>query len=623
MRKIVACLNKTIGVIVVFTFCFTLISSGQSGKKPNVLFIMTDQQRFDALSIAGNQVLKTPNLDRLAKQGAWFRNAYTQCAVCAPARASMLTGRTVENHGILTNGLASSTKTSGIMAMPTYDELLSHNGYNCEYHGKWHSPEFHAEVYKNPVLVTKSGRSIFAPGGMDRLYSDYIDPIYPIIPLLPGELYDTFTKRPYVVNPLDKRYGMTEQQVKNSGISYIQPDLHGVLKTPAEHSFTAFQAKQAIEAIERNKSNSFSITCSFHFPHAPMLPVKPYADIFQVKDMPIPASISDAMLNSPYRTQNGRLNNPEYADPEKIQYLISDYYALVTEIDDWVGKILDKLTELGLDENTLVIFTSDHGEMLGGHGMREKNVFYEESAHVPMMIRFPGHIRPGTIVDGYVSNMNLFATILDYLNIPEYPSDSKSLRGMIEGTDQSMGKIVVTEWLYNEDKQPAYMILKDNWKMFIPYSASSTVIDALYNLNDDPYEMNNLLGSNPDKKKYTQKVNELHTDLVDWLREHKSAHYEGVKNRNLTGTPLSTGSIDAPEKKFRIFPNPTSGKVTIDSNEVKIDGFYVSDALGRTIFSDSEPFTGQKTIDLSMLNGIFLISPFGEYSFKSQKLMVR
>ncbi|MDP2059735.1 MAG: sulfatase-like hydrolase/transferase, partial [Flavobacteriaceae bacterium] len=112
-------------------------TAAPKNKKPNLLFIMTDQQRFDALSIAGNQVLKTPNLDRLAKQGAWFRNAYTQCAVCAPARASMLTGRTVENHGVLTNSLAESIKSSGIMAMPTYDELLSENGYNCEYHGKW------------------------------------------------------------------------------------------------------------------------------------------------------------------------------------------------------------------------------------------------------------------------------------------------------------------------------------------------------------------------------------------------------------------------------------------------------------------------------------------------------
>jgi len=149
------------------------------------------------------------------------------------------------------------------------------------------------------------------------------------------------------------------------------------------------------------------------------------------------------------------------------------------------------------------------------------------------MIRFPGIIKPETKVDGYLSNMNLFATIFDYLQLPEHPSDSKSLRGLIEGTDQTMGKFVVTEWLYNEDRLPAYMILKGNWKMFIPYSAESNVINALYNLNEDPYEMNNLIGNNPYRKNYEDKVNELREDLLYWLKEHKSIHYEGVKSRNL------------------------------------------------------------------------------------------
>lgn len=502
-------------------------------QKANLLFIMTDQQRFDALGLAGNPVLKTPNLDKLARQGVWFRNAYTQCAVCAPTRASILTGCIVEHHGILTNALANSNKESGVMAMPTYDELLTNNGYTCEYHGKWHSPEFHTEVYRNPLTKTQNGKSIFGPGGMDRLYTESLDPVFPREKLQPGEQYDTFTKRPYVMNPLDKRYGMTEEQVKQANVALIQPDLHGVSRVPAGLSFTAFQAGQAIAALERNKDKTFSITCSFHFPHAPMLPVEPYAGMYPVKDMPVPVSISDPMLNSPYLKQNGRLNNPEYADKEKIKYLVSDYYALVTEIDDWVGKILAKLDELGLADNTLVIFTSDHGEMLGSHGMREKNVFYEESAHIPLMIRFPGHIKPGITIDGYVSNMNLFATILDYLDLPASPSDSKSLRRMIEGKDRNMGKSVVTEWLYNEDKQPAYMILKDNWKLFIPYSAESNVLNALYNLKEDPREMNNLLGNNPDREKYRAKAEELRNDLLIWLKEHKSNHYEGVRARDL------------------------------------------------------------------------------------------
>ncbi len=121
------------------------------------------------------------------------------------------------------------------------------------------------------------------------------------------------------------------------------------------------------------------------------------------------------------------------AYPEKIKYMISNYCGLVREIDDWVGEILKKLDELGLAENTLVIFTSDHGEMLGAHGMREKNVFYEESAHIPLLIRFPNKIKSNTRVDGYVSNIDLFSTILDYLEIGSHKSDGKSLHGLMDG----------------------------------------------------------------------------------------------------------------------------------------------------------------------------------------------
>ena len=616
-----------LSVIALGCFATSQTHAASKDKKPNLLFIITDQQRFDALSIAGNQVLKTPNLDRLARQGVWFKNAYTQCAVCGPARATILTGCTVENHGILTNGLADSGTKQSATTMPqkTFDQILTETGgYHCEYYGKWHCPEFAASCYKNPEMFAASGRSIFGSNGDIRFFKDnYLDKVFPKPPLKTGELYDTFSERPYIPNILDKRMGMTQAQVDNSGIVYTQPDLHGTIAIPDEHSLTAFRAKQTMEALERLKNTSFSITCSFHFPHAPMLPSKYYSDMFPVEAMPVPASISDQMLNSPYYNSNSRTKNPEYADPQKIKYLISDYYALVKEVDDWMGKILNKLDELGLTENTLVIFTSDHGEMLGAHGMREKNIFLEESAHVPLMIRFPGHIKAETVVESYVSNIDLYSTILDYTGVTGPVSDGKSLRGRMDGTDQTNGKFVITEWLYNEDKMPGYMILKEGWKMFIPYSATSTVVDALYNLNDDPYEMTNLLGNNPDKKKYASKVNELHTDLLNWLKNNQSSHYDGVKTRNLTGTPLSTGSIYKPEKQFRVFPNPSSGKVTLDSNDVIIDGIRVLDMFGHTVFTDSESFTGQKTIDLTPFNGLCLIKPISKYSLSGIKLIVK
>jgi len=502
-------------------------------KKPNLLFIITDQQRFDALSIAGNTVLKTPNLDRLAKQGAYFKNAYTPCAVSAPARSSILTGTTVENNGMKTNDRAYDFKEEGLMTMPTFDEILTGKGYHCEYYGKWHTQTSHAEVYKNPKRTANNGKSVFGNQGQSLIYADYLDEKSPTRELKTGELFDGTIKRPYIPDPLDKFYGKTYEEVKNQKRKPIQPDLHGKLMIDKEHSLTAFQAKQTIEAIERLKDTTFSITCSFHFPHAPMLPTEPYYGMYPAKDMAVPFSIADNMENSPYRKANGRLEHTEYTDTAKIKYMISNYYGLVKEIDDWVGTILAKLDELGLTENTLVIFTSDHGEMLGAHGLREKNVFYEESAHIPLLIRYPREIKANTVVNSYVSLVDLFATIMDYTKAGNHTSDGKSLRGLMEGTDKKHGKYVVTEWDYRGDTESNYMIVKDGWKLIIPYSESSMVLNAMYNLNDDPYEMNNLLGNNPQKQKHAKKAEELRKYLLEWLKKNNSSHFEGVKARKL------------------------------------------------------------------------------------------
>lgn len=525
--------KKIVKLIAIGALGLLLSVSAGARQKKNLLFIMTDQQRYDALSIAGNTVLETPNLDRLAKQGAWFKNAYTPCAVCAPARSSILTGQTVENTGMRTNDRAYFYQEDGLMTAHTFDEILTENGYHCEYYGKWHSQTSHTKVYRNPKQTSKNGNSVFAHGGQNHVYMDYINEHVPVRKLKPGELYDTFTKRPYKTDPLDKYHGMSSEEFEKVNPERIQPDLHGQLMVPKEHSFTAFQAKEAIEAIERLKDTVFSITCSFHFPHAPMLPPKPYYGMYPAENMVPPVSINDNMENSPYRNANGRLGLSEYSDPEKIKYMISNYYGLVKEIDDWIGEILATLDKNGLSENTLVIFTSDHGEMLGAHGLREKNIFYEESSHIPLFIRFPGEISENTIVNGYVSLVDLFPSILDYLRIKEHPSDGESLRDLIEGKQTNHGKYVVTEWDYRGDIESNYMIVKDGWKLIIPYSKESKVINAMYDLNTDPHELNNLIGKNPDRTKYANKAEELRTSLLEWLKKNKSVHYDGVKEREL------------------------------------------------------------------------------------------
>ncbi|MEN8882523.1 MAG: sulfatase-like hydrolase/transferase [Polaribacter sp.] len=524
---------KTIQAIKILIITVLLSSSCFAQKKKNLLFIITDQQRYDALSVAGNTVLETPNLDRLAKSGAYFKNAYTPVAVCGPARSCILTGTTINTNGVNTNKKTYNYKEKPVMTMSTFDEILTDNGYTAEYYGKWHTLSSHAKVYKNPKKFSKKGKSMFGPGGQSHMYQDYLKEAFPFKKLKKGEHFDKTSKRGYIPNPLDANYGKDYQKLDAKSKKLVQPDLHGQSIIPAEHSYTAYHAKVTMEAIERLKDQPFSITCSFHFPHAPMLPSVPYYEMYPSKDMVPPVSINDDMVNSPYANANGRKKLTRFADAEKIKYMISEYYGLIKEIDDWMGKILDKLDEVGVADNTLIIFTSDHGEMLGAHGMREKNVFYEESSHVPLMISMPNEIPKNTQVDGYVSNVDLFATIMDYLKVGNYPSEGKSLRDLIEGKETTHGDYVVTEWNYRGDVAPNYMIMKDGWKLMVPYSATSKVINALYDLNTDPHEMNNLLGKNPNKSKYADKAEELRQNLLGWLKHKKSIHYDGVKNRKL------------------------------------------------------------------------------------------
>jgi arylsulfatase A-like enzyme len=483
-------------------------------RKPNLLFIMTDQQRFDALSYAGNNILHTPNMDRIAREGAWFENTHTQCAVCVPARASMLTGHTVANTRVISNKQAYVPEDTGVMPMETYDEIPSENEYECEYYGKWHTPVYRARIYNNPVTAAGIHKTELGPG-KKAAYLKYLDQLYPDRELKEGQLKDTLTERPYVPDPIDRRLDLKNKGLE-SDIKVGQSDIHGVTTIPAAYHISAFEAGKTIQALERLKDKSFSITCSFHHPHPPYLAAEKYARMYPPAKMVPPVSINDDMTDSPYLNVKRRTDE-KYSDPKMIQHFISEYYALVKEVDDWIGQILDKLDELGLTDNTMVVFTSDHGEMLGSHGMRGKFCFYEESSHVPMMIRFPGRIKPGTKVKAPVSNMDLFATILDYLDMPAHPSDGRSLRRLIEGIFNEDDTYVVTEWLSDLQGKPSHMVLKGGWKLMRPDPPAKKVKKALYNLNDDPHEVKNLLADGADSKTYAVKMAELETCFQAWI----------------------------------------------------------------------------------------------------------
>lgn len=523
-------LFKQINFTVASLFITIPLCSATAPKKntPNILVIMTDQQRWDALRYSGaNNIIQTPNLDKLARNGAYFSQACSPCPVSGPARTSILTGRLIESTGIRTNMDSDDDATCNYK---TFDQILVSNGYVAEYIGKFHSPIDMARVYSNPPQYGYNVPELIK--SWENLYHFYLNENTKKKQPNNGELIDFsfFDGTVYKPTPIDRRFEklptgqLSANELNERQLS--QPDHHGTLSMKSEYSITAVQGRQTIDALDRNKNNKFVITCSFHCPHSPILPTEPYASMYKPSEMPIPKSISDKMDGNPYIKSNGRLLLPEYADSAKIGYMIADYYALVTEIDEWVGRIVDKLDELKLRDNTLIIFMSDHGEMLGAHGMREKNVFLEESVRVPLILNYPSKVSSRKI-ETPVSTINVFPTILDYVGI-KAESDGYSLRDLANGKSASTD-FTVSEWNWEKQEVPNLMIRTREWKLLISRNNHHKNPDALYDLKNDPYETNNLLFTN--REKYKETAETLKSKLIEYLVKVKYSYVEEIKQR--------------------------------------------------------------------------------------------
>lgn len=501
--------------------------------KPNFLIIITDQQRWDAIQASGaNSIIRTPNIDRLFHEGAYFREAVSPCPVSGPARTSMLTGRFIESTGIKTN-----MDSEGLLDCPykSYDQILSENGYIAEYYGKFHSPKNLAFGYSNPSLYGYQGAELIR--NWETLYHFYLAEHLDWRPQREGEFYDFsfYNGLQYIPSPIDRRYDklpsgiMTPAELKMRKLT--QPDHHGKLDLSPEHTITAVQGRQTIDAINRLKNQQFIITCSFHCPHSPILPSEPYSSLYNPKRMPVPASINDQMENSPYKSSNGRLLLKEYADSSKIGYMIAEYYASVSEVDEWVGKILDTLDQLHLSQNTVIFFVSDHGEMLGAHGMREKNIFLEESVRVPFAIRYPNGIKTPRIIDTPISAINIFSTIMDYAGI-QIPNDGFSLKSIAEG-GRTPYNFTISEWNWENQLVPNLMIRTSNWKLLLTLNPDSKSMDALYDIKNDPFEINNLLASEKEIEKHISIALNLKNEALGYLKKVNYKRVLDIENKTI------------------------------------------------------------------------------------------
>ena len=483
-------------------------------QKPNLLFIMTDQQRFDAMSCAGNTIIKTPNMDRLAREGVVFTNTYVANPVCVPSRSSFLTGFSPVNNHVLANGDYTS---SNVPDLSTFDMVLKENGYHAEYYGKWHAPLQFAICYDNNIKVTGGkdpNHESLVNAYQKWLLSKGVEPKSPAA----GELYSKRNKRPYIPIGLDKNYDQVNlSENEKLKLKASQVSQYGKIDLPPRVSYSAYTAEETLDALDRLKDETFTLTCSFDPPHPPTVVQEPYYSMYLPESIPAPVSITDPMVNSPYQKRASQKDQVLYRDVEQIKNMRSIYYGMVKEVDDWIGEILDKLDDLGLAENTLVIFTSDHGEMLGDHGMHSKMIFYEGSVRVPLLMRFPKEIKKGTVVNQPVSAMDVFPTILDYLGVSIPKCDGISLKPFV--LNRPADRVVISHSVGRST--PNYMVRYKNLKLMMGESNKNTGINALYDLDADPEEMRNLLYAPVDVAINQKQAKDMKNLLVQWMEEHE------------------------------------------------------------------------------------------------------
>ena len=472
-------------------------------QKPNIILIFTDQHRLSGVGCYGDTPCQTPNIDRLARDGVRFETAYTVCPVCSPARATIMTGLYPHSHGICSNvhNLGSS-----VHELSDRPELLSRRlqkaGYQCGYSGKWHlgtdsAVAFHAENRPSlPKDVGFQGQNFPGHGGGGFNYPEYKDYLSK----------SNFTHEVY--------------QIKESPVRVMS---YGVLSGPVESTVPYFLAENTINLIDSfTKSDGpFFIWHNFWGPHSPYYSPREFYDLYEDVEIPEwPNYGWDARsINGPHQVKLHP--HAEHLSWEDWAEGIRHYYAFTSLIDQQIGRIIDHLEQTELIENTIIVFTADHGETLGSHGgLTDKGWHhFEEIQRIPFIVRMPDSYprngrKPEEVLQEWISTADIYPTILDMAGaeFDESAIHGKSLMPIME--DQSPGWRDTAFVEFNGVNSLATSMVsvrKANFK----YGWNCSNWDELYDLEEDPYEMNNLI-SDP---RYSDKIREMRTLIDDWMSE--------------------------------------------------------------------------------------------------------
>ena len=437
--------------------------------RPNILWICTDQQRLDTIGALGNDLINTPNIDRLVARGVAFTSAFAQSPVCTPSRASFLTGRYPRTTRCRQNGQAIPPDERLI------SRLLADAGYTCGLSGKLH-------------LSSCAGGRV--EQRIDDGYSTFQWSHHPQ-PDWPQNAYTQWLAAK----------GLTWNDLYDGpSTPYVK---HGI---PAEHHQTTWCAEVAVDFIRENKGRPWLFSFNSFDPHHPFDPPAEYLRRYDPGRMPAPKYRPGELDNKPVYQQLDHQwahNEPGYfhtagmTDDDRRQ-VTAAYYAMIELIDDQVGRMLDALEETGQLDSTIVIFMSDHGEMLGDHGLYLKGPhFYDEAVRVPLVISWPGRFVSGLRSDALVELVDVAPTLLEAAGLTVPPAmQGRSLGPILTGrADPSVHRETVYSEYYNAWSHPgsyATMLRSRHEKIVVYHGIEQ---GELYDLDADPDEFQNLWDS--------------------------------------------------------------------------------------------------------------------------------
>lgn len=506
----------------------------------NVLFIMCDQLRFDYLSCAGHKTLATPNIDRLASRGVRFTNAYVQSTVCGPSRMSAYTGRYMRSHGSTQNGVPLR------VGEPTLGDHLRAIGVRCALIGKTHMTADHEGMERLGISSDSIIGVHLSECGFEPFERD--DGLHPSSSYDPDPAYDAYLREQGfdAENPWEHwaNSGSGEDGENFNGWLLVHADK--AARVPEEHSETPYMTRRAMRFIEEAEAagQPWCAHLSYIKPHWPYIVPAPYHAMYDKDDVQPAIRIEAERIaaNPVYEAFQQERYSRNFSRDEVREKVIPCYMGLIKQIDDQLGHLFAFMEERGLFENTMIVFTSDHGDYLGDHWLGEKYMFHDVSVKVPMIVYDPSReadATRGTTSEALVEMIDLAPTFLDHFGgkPKSHVLEGRSLAQLLHGLKpENWRRYAVSEYDYGADLARLKLDLPlSDCRLFMITDGRYKLIHGegvppmLFDHENDPHELSDL-GQKPE---FADVVATLREALFHWLVTPKNRIT--VEDRWLTG----------------------------------------------------------------------------------------